>query len=158
MREAGRVSFARFVSEPPHTLQQKYTGARARGIRYERRAQEHLTSLYADMYVASPWLQFIASDSARHRWCQPDGLLIDIPRGIITVIEIKTSHTARAWWQVTKLYMPVLQSIFPTDLWLYRRCEVVRHYDPLVVFPEPIKLVPDLSQLDHRFGIHIYRP
>lgn len=157
IREAGQVSYARFSGEPPSTVRRKYTGARADGIRYEKKAQKYLSELYADQYVQSPWIRFVSLGSGQIRWCQPDGILLDIVRGTVTIIEIKSSHTSKAWYQIDRLYLPVLQCIFPQDLWLYRRCEVVRYYDPLVAFPEPIKLVPDLSQLDHRFGVHIFR-
>ena len=92
------------------------------------------------------------------RWCQPDGLLLDIQRGRCTIVECKLQHTIDAWWQLTDLYLPVVRAALgPT--YIYSICEVCRWYDSRVSFPEEIRLSPDVFDVPpHRFGVHIWRP
>lgn len=127
------------------------------GIRYERKAQAYLQELYPDTYVASPWLMFRMAYEPLLRWCQPDGLLFDIERGEITIVEIKLRHMKEAYTQITGIYHPVLRSIFPIP-WTFRHLEVTRFYDPAVPFPARIQLVSDpMLTPKSVFGVHIYR-
>ena len=74
-------------------------------------------------------------------------------------MEIKYQHTSDAWWQVMKLYYPVLRNVFPEDLWYYRMCEVVKWFDPAIRFPTETRLTPDPAELhDGDFGVHIWKP
>lgn len=151
---AGRVLSAS-LSLPPALRKRKYTGRRLQGVRYERRVHEYLASLYGDGYVASPWLKFFAE--GRWRWCQPDGLVLAPATGRITVVEVKYQHTSDAWWQLRHLYLPVLAQIFPPALWRFDVCEVVKWYDPAVVFPERVVLAHEPALDNSAFKIHIYR-
>lgn len=156
---AGPVEFARLsLAPPPFLRQRRYTGRRAEGVRYERKVQAHLLDLFPDTYLASPWLHFKPAGQDKWRWCQPDGLLIDLENGILTVLEVKYSHTSDAWWQVRELYTPVLQKIFPLSLWAYQACEIVKWYDPATAFPEPIELASELDRSSRKFKVHICRP
>jgi len=133
-------------------------GRRAQGIRYEKKVHEHFEAIYGEHYVPSLWLQF-GSDGSPMRYCQPDALLIDIERGIITVIEVKYQHTSDAWYQVNQLYLPVLRRMFPSDLWEFKRCEVVKWYDPATRFPEEVSLARDIEAIGTgKFGVHIWKP
>ncbi len=156
---AGLVLSA-FVSKtaPPFIRKRKYRGARAKGVNYERKTHPYLNLLYPEVYVANPWLNFQASGSEKRRWCQPDGLIINAERGIITCVEIKYSHTADAWFQTRQLYVPVLQCIFPESLWDIQICEVVKWYDPSVAFPENITLTQEPARPTGKFKVHIYKP
>ena len=113
--------------------------------------------IYPQQYVASPWLCFTTGEG-KQRWCQPDGLLIDAERGVVTCVEVKYSHTERAWWQVRQLYFPVLALLFPAHLWRLQACEVVKWFDGTIFFPEPTELTPEVSRPSDIFRIHIYRP
>jgi hypothetical protein len=156
---AGEVTYARLMlTDPPFLRKKKYTGRRAAGVRYEKKVHEHLLFLYPDTYVPGPWIYFRANGSSQHRWCQPDGLIFDVPRGIITCVEVKYSHTSDAWWQVKKLYLPVLRKIFPEDLWRLQVCEVVKWYDPATFFPEPTRMTVDITHPTDKFKVHIWRP
>lgn len=153
---AGLVERAYVSPEPPPFIRVKrYTGRRADGVRYEKKVQRHLQELFPETYLPSPWLHF--RSEGKWRWCQPDGLLFDVERGRIVCVEVKYSHTAQAWWQTRQLYIPVLQKIFPTDLWSFEVCEVVRWYDPAVVFPEPLILSAEVDQVGKGFRVHICR-
>lgn len=158
-KPAGLILQARISkSLPPFIRKRKYTGRRAEGVRYEKRVQEHLIYEYPETYIPSPWIHFRDDTSDRFRWCQPDGINIDVHRGIVTCCEIKYSHTPDAWWQTRKLYMPVLQHIFASTLWSIQVCEIVKWYDAATVFPEDVELTPEPTRPSHRFKVHICRP
>ncbi len=135
------------------------TEARKAGRRYEAKVQDYLLARYPEAYIASPWLCF--KDKTRKQpfsWCQPDGWLIDMQRGILTIIEIKVSHNTDSWWQIRHLYEPVTRFLFGKD-WKYAACEVTRFCDPSVKFPEDITLTPDPKMLwAGAFGVHVWRP
>lgn len=146
---------AKFASQTPSFISTKrHRGKRATGIRYERRAQEILLQEYPT-YVASPWLTFLDDKNKLH-WCQPDGFFLDLKRGIITIAEIKIKHTSDAWWQIWHLYVPVMRNIFPT--YEFRGIEIVKWYDPAVVFPKSVMtdnmLYPPAAP---NTGVHILR-
>lgn len=148
--------FAR--NAPPFTGASRPTGARKAGLRYEKLAQDHLEERYPYTYLRSPWLVYQTDDSARVRWCQPDGILFDWGRQIITIVEIKLHHTSDAYWQVMDIYLPVLRHAFRGFAWEYRFVEVVRWYDAAVHFPVAPALVPELSNVPRgRFGVHIWK-
>lgn len=134
------------------------TAARKAGRRYEDKVQDYLLTRYSKQYVASPWLQFKdPTVPGFSSWCQPDGWLIDMERGLITIVEIKLSHTAAAWWQIRHLYEPVTRFLFGKE-WRYAACEVTRLHDPSVAFPETVTLTPDVSTLwSGAFGVHSWR-
>lgn len=143
-------------SVPPQLRRRHYTGRRAEGVRYEKKVQDYLQYSYADLYLASPWIKFFEAGS--WRWCQPDGLLWDFRRGVITIVEIKYQHVALAWWQTKQLYAPVLRLMFPERLWKIEFCEIVKWYDPAVVFPEKVILACDVDMPHTGFKVHIYKP
>lgn len=155
-KPAGEVHKA-YISRtpPPFIRQRKYTGRRAQGIRYEKKVHRHLAELFPDSYLASPWIHFLAD--GKWRWCQPDGLVIDLDNGRIICVEVKYSHTAEAWWQVERLYLPVLRHCFDPAIWAFERCEVVRWYDPAISFPEPVELSAEVDRVGDKFRVHICR-
>lgn len=154
-KPAGRVLAAGFAY-PPFLRRRRYTGRRAEGVRYEKKVQAYLLSTYAERYIDSPWLRFYSN--GKWRWCQPDAVMFDVPRGVITIIEIKYQHTADAWWQVKQLYYPVLKVLFPERLWSFEFCEVVKWYDPSVPFPERVVLAQEVSMPHPAFKVHIWHP
>lgn len=155
-KPAGQVHRAYISQTPPPFIRKRtYTGRRAQGVRYEKRVQEHLQELFPHTYVPSPWIHFLAD--GRWRWCQPDGLIVDAERGRIIVVEVKYSHTPEAWWQVERLYLPVLRLCFEPRLWTFERCEVVKWFDPAVQFPEEIELTPEVDRVSDKFRVHICR-
>ena len=140
-----------FAKHPP-----RRRGRRGQGIRYEQGLHRHFTLRFGDSYIASPWFQYIAGDERRIRWCQPDALLIDFPRGQITIFEAKYQHTPDAWWQLQR-YLTIVREVFGSTF-TYALCEVVKWYDCAVRFPEPVRLLADLRESRARgFQVHIHR-
>lgn len=153
------VASARISPVAPGFLKErKRSSAAARGVRYEKKAQAYLLSQFRDFYIPSPWLHFRELSAETFRWCQPDGILLDIARGVCCIVEVKYSHTVDAWWQTRKLYTPVLAKIFPETYWRFEVCEVVRWYNPDVLFPEEVRLVNNPLKECAEFKVHIFNP
>lgn len=159
---ARAVQWAVFAHENQSFMRPKYkaTGRRLQGIKYETSAQKHISSIAGGTYLQSPWLKFCGAQG--EKWCQPDGLLFDLESGIITIVEMKLQHTTDAWWQLRKLYQPVLEQMFPRNLWEFRVLEVVKWFDPAVPWPEPIHRLEHIGQHSRipqfSTGLHIWRP
>lgn len=156
--EAEQVQWAGLLSRPPHFgLKKNYPSAAQKlGIRYENKAQAYLEELYPDSYVRSPWIAFRLRGEPMLRYCQPDGLVVDLLDQRVTIIEIKLRHMQEAYTQITGIYHPVLQYLFPQ--WKFRHVEVTRYYDPVVYFPVPVQLLSNIDLAPHgRFGVHIWR-
>lgn len=156
---AGKVLRAFFSPSPPNFAAgiRRASGRRGKGQRYERDVQEALLSRYPDAYVPSLWIRFLreeANGSREWAWCQPDGILLDIRSSRLTIVEIKLKHTEQAWWQIRRLYEPVLRAIFG-DGWKYQAVEICRWLDPQTSFPERTIFVPDISEVpEGAFGVH----
>lgn len=151
------ITAARFCPPPAFALERaKRKGRKMEGIRYERKVHEHLEAR-SEYYLASPWIVFIVD--GRPQWCQPDGLHFDLDRGILTVIEVKYSHTADAYRQLRMVYSPVLARLFPPNLWDIRLVEMVKWFDPAIAFPEEISMCPDpFNHSSYAIGVHIWKP
>lgn len=157
-KPAGTVISAKWSSAPAFAAAPKRrTGRRAQGVRYERKVHEHLAELYPDRYVSSPWIRFTNVEDNNARWCQPDGLIIDLHAGEIVIVEVKYQHTSDAWWQLEKLYKPVLKVLFPPKLWSLRCVEVVKWFDPMTNFPVPTKMSERPTGVGD-FSVHIWKP
>jgi hypothetical protein len=157
--EEGMVDWAGLAVGRPFFGGKKNRSSEAQkaGIRYERRAQEYLTELFPDQYVASPWVAFRLKGEPLIRWCQPDGLIVDIERSRVTVVEIKLRHCIEAYIQLNGIYLPVIRRIFPLP-WELRQIEVTRYYDAMTAFPVKAQLVSSVDLVPkHQFGVHIFR-
>lgn len=154
-QRAERILCAEFT-HTPHHKKRRYNGRRAQGIAYERKGHEFLLEAFPLRYVPGPWIKFFAE--GRWRWCQPDGLIFNFQRGIITIVEFKYQHTTDAWWQLRHLYGPVLRHMFPEHLWSFQTCEIVKWYDPQVMYPEKIVLANEVDMDHSGFKVHIWRP
>lgn len=159
-KPAGVVEWVKFSPEPPSFIHpKKQTGRRLAGVKYEEKLQGHLKELYGDLYVASPWFRFGELGKTRDRWCQPDGLLFLPQEGLVIIVEAKLQHTSDAWWQTKWLYLPVLAKAFSCGGWSFGICEVVKWYDPAVVFPEKHRLKAAVVMVQSGdFGVHIWKP
>ncbi len=152
---AGRVLAANFCT-PPALRKKRYTGRRLQGVQYEKKVHAYLEGFYGERYIPNPWIRFFTE--GKWRWCQPDALLLDPRAGRITIVEVKYQHTSDAWWQVRRLYQPVLEVMFPAHLWAFDACEVVKWYDPATLFPEKTVLAQEVGMKHSAFKVHIWRP
>lgn len=112
-----------------------------------------LMSRFGEAYLPSPWIRF--TDATGAHWCQPDGILLFNTR--LVLVEFKYQHTVDAWQQLRLLYEPVVEALHPGKE--ISVLEIVKWFDPLVAFPEPVRLVPDVKEHKGReFGVHIWKP
>ena len=112
------------------------------GLAYERRVHDVLENIYVDKFRATPSILY-RDKKSRLRRAIPDGLL-EFPDYLLA-IEIKLTHTEKAWWQLVKLYQPLLQNLYPGRRVLL--VEICRSYDPAVQFPLPHKLIHSLRDV-----------
>ncbi len=117
------------------------TVAQKMGLRYEQRVHDVLSAIYDERYRQSPSILF--HDLYGHRRAIPDGLLaID---DHLVIVEVKYTHCELAWWQLKRLYSPLLVTLYPGRR--IRHVEICRSYDPSVVFPGDHRLVTSLHSL-----------
>ena len=129
-------------------------GAKAVGLRYDAHAAEHFART-SEGFAAHPWLRFITRNEGV-RWAQPDGLLFDLRAGRITILEFKIRHTTDAWWQLRRLYEPLIRRLFADGAWHFACCEVCKYYDPAVRLPEAQTRCDNPARLyANAFGVHI---
>lgn len=104
------------------------SAAQKAGLRYEEKAQAFLRSKFPDVRL-STMLHFC--DDSGPRRCVPDAFL-SLPDRTIA-FEIKSQHMPESWWQLRKLYAPVLEALYSKPVLCV---EMTKSYDPAVPFPE----------------------
>lgn len=162
-----RIEWVSFEKNPPPFIKPKVRkGRRKQGVLYEQKVHERLREEVLRQgfgnYFSGQWIRF-KEEEDRPRWCQIDGLLVSPTTSTITIFEVKYQHTARAWWQLRRLYLPVLAARARLNRsnppWRFEVCEVVKWYDPAVLFPEDVTLVRDPFNIPRgKFGVHILTP
>lgn len=128
------------------------------GLRYEQHVQEFLKERFGSAYWAEPKVTFrqLKLRSLEPRMCRPDGLITFFDSMVI--VEIKVQHMPEAWWQLRKLYQPVLEAYTSK---VVRCLEICRSYDPAMPFPEEFELIEDLSswlQSSSTLGVFRWKP
>lgn len=116
------------------------TEAQRSGLRFEQKIHWMLKSTFPVDYHVNPVFAF--DDDTGHRTCVPDGLLLHAKDAI--VFEIKSQHMPEAWWQLRKLYEPVVKRWWGKPIVC---CEVVRSYDPAMGFPESVSFCTTLDEV-----------
>lgn len=131
------------------------TAAQRNGLRYERKALKALSAILGPTFQKNAWFEF--SDKSGRRYCQVDGLL----RGAhsVAIIEVKYSFTSNAYYQLRKLYEPVVRKAFsPQKVALIVVC---RNFDPSVPFPESYQHMnfgPGWFEQLSSIGVFTWRP
>lgn len=129
----GEIREAWRSAEPAYRGAPRGRGAKKAGRIYQRQVESWSGWTGAGGIELSPWFCFIDGSGKRH-YCQPD--LLVFHNSTIIITEIKLRWTCDAWWQLRKLYLPVLAKVFPNHS-LVPLC-VCRSYDPAVVCPEQV--------------------
>lgn len=122
------------------------TSARKAGLRYEEKVQRELTSKFGSMYWPAPYVHFRDGDSTRFaRTVVPDGIMHLECNSRTYIFEIKAQHTPDAWWQLTRLYRPIIQE---RDRSSAISCiEICRVYDPATPFPCRFDLLQSIDDV-----------
>lgn len=157
---AGDISWAILTEQPPFIdRNEKRTGRRRLGQRYEKDVSAYFSNLYGADYIPGPWFKFRPRNTNRDRWCQCDGIIRDHSAGRLIIIEAKYSHTFDAWYQLFELYKPVVEKAIGGNNWTICGLEVVKWFDPSVYCEPPAKLCerPEHAQVD-QFSVMIYSP
>src|ERR1043165_6993784 len=139
------------------------TEAQKAGLRYEAKVQDYLCAALGTSYYPAPYLHFldgtVLENGGAYRTLVPDGLFF-APEKLVYIFEFKSQHMPEAWYQLRKLYEPVVKrlDVDPRTSVI----EVVRSYDPAMGFPEPVILCSSLDEaLDsplHSFKVLRWRP
>jgi hypothetical protein len=139
----GEIRSAWRSAEAPYSGPRRPRGAKKAGMIYQRKVEAWPGWTGVGGIELSPWFCFTDGSRERH-YCQPDLLIFH--KDLLIVGEIKIRWTADAWWQLRKLYLPVLSKVFPGRI-LAPLC-VCRSFDPAVVFPEPAVLRGSIPECD----------
>jgi len=152
------------ISGPPQFLRkripERVTGARKRGLRFERKVLSALEKECGErVFFPQQWVRFRdRATGGQWRWCQFDGFTLEPREGKCIVFEIKLQHSWRAWWQLRELYIPVLRSMLPREMWRIECCEIVHWYDRLTEVPERVCICHDpFDPPTDGFGVHIWK-
>jgi hypothetical protein len=146
--------------QPAFITRRRARGAKARGVAYERKAQRYLAECAIGKpraeYISGPWIEF--EDASGRRWCQPDGLFLDHEHSVCIIAEIKYRHCAEAWWQLWRLYLPVVRVLYRS--YGYGCLEVVRYHDPQTPFPARYTFTPEATAIPQAnlTAVHIWNP
>lgn len=145
-RAAKGVSAARIVVEPQFAQTNGVVhGAKGKGLRYEARVKDYLDTIVKEPWAAlpGPWFEFV--DRSGFRYAQADWIAFNFQRGLVCIAEIKLSRVPEAWWQLNKLYKPIVRSIFPDwDI----ACLEIAHIPHMVAVPEDVRVIQELDQVE----------
>lgn len=129
------------------------TASQKAGLAYEQKVVDVLSAIYGDQFCRAPSILY--DDRTGCRMAIPDGVLR--VRSELVIIEVKLSHCEKAWWQLNRLYLPLLSALVLPGTRI-STVEICRHYDPEVRFPVPGELVTSLHKLpSHGTGILQWR-
>lgn len=139
----GEIRDAWRTTESPFSGRRaRRSGAQKAGLAYQSRIGAWASDgHYLGSVVSGPWYCYVDGGGAR-RYCQPD-LVFDDGLAIVAC-EVKLRWTVDAWWQLRKLYLPVLQVAHGRRTPVLSLC-ICRSYDPAVQVPEPVNLVDDVA-------------
>lgn len=127
----------------PLSSRSRLTAAQKAGLRFERKVQDGLGELFGSPFRPGQWFRFEDESSRSPRWCQVDGLL-QLQTSVV-IFEVKSRLVVDAWWQLRRLYEPVVRRAFyPAEVAL---CVIARNVDPLVRFPEEYEFLPNVAEL-----------
>jgi len=139
---AGVVTLARRAIGWNPSVGNRYPrkGVYRAGIAYERKVKQWLKEQRPNVELG-PWFTFRSGLNSQARYCQPDA--IEMVDGSLYIYEIKLRYSVDAWWQIMRLYHPVLAAALrPTHIFSTIICRV---FDPTVVTPDP---QPDYDHVD----------
>lgn len=130
------------TTEVPYAnKRRRLSPAQKAGLAYQKRIVKYCQSPSWSVR-AGEW--YCYSDlGAKRRYCQPDILLDSGILEPLVVVEVKLRWTALAWWQLRKLYVPVLQRVYP-NVPAFVSLAICRSYDPAIQIPEKVNLCDDI--------------
>lgn len=123
------------------------------GLKYERMVHKRLFLHYGQDWHPGPWFAYKTEAEEKCKYCQLDGILIRPGAGRV-LVEAKYSHCPDAYFQLTNLYLPLMQHLYPGEP--LALCEVVKWYDSAIAFPCAVTLLPRIHEArSGDFSVHI---
>lgn len=143
----GAINSAWQVEGSPHANvpARKKSVAQRAGLAYQKKVGGHLRSCIWPRYVVDgPWFAFSDRTPGRH-YCQPDFLIMDYTKGAqeILIVEVKLRWTSDAWWQLRRLYEPVVGRA-NSGAAISVLC-ITKSFDPAVRCEEEVALIDSLE-------------
>lgn len=130
------------------------------GLKYQGAVQRAISDALDEnpflKILHSQWFRYQRDDGA-YKYCEMDSLVIDPVAEQVFAIEVKFKHTPQAYFQLLNLYVPVLETLFPT----YKICpiEIVRWYELRYDFPcEVVMMDKWLESRAENFNVKIWNP
>ena len=108
IKPADCIYWARPINRPSFIPQSRPRGAKAAGLRYERKFAEYLKPLGV---LHGQWFEF--EDKSGIRYCQTD-IIFPLSLRLFALMEIKYTLTDRAYDQLLDLYGPVVEAAYNT--------------------------------------------
>ena len=113
-------------------------GAKKRGLIYEQRVTRLLNQHFVG--ISGLWFEFV--DQKGHRYAQADWVGFDWTKGRIYLVEAKLSRVPKAWWQLNRLYLPLVEFCFGRgNICLIEVATDLKH----VQVPGPVNLISELE-------------
>ena len=156
---ASPVSSARLLwGEPPFRSSGGRTYAQKAGLRYEAKVLDYLRQKFPTTLV-SPWIEY-GHHEPYSCLCQPDAIIINQPQRLITIAEVKYTHTLQAYKQLKLKYLPVCENIFRAG-YRFNLLEITRRLDPAIRYPVTIEFIEDLEKFlstpTSHIGVYTWR-
>lgn len=155
-RDVGDVRTAELLPFRLQHPEKKRSAAQRLGISYERKALAHLAIELPHEVLNHPAFRFRSAGKAFDEHAIPDAIYL--AKSVLTIFEIKIRHTADAWYQLRKLYLPVVQKAYPG--YAINLVEVCKGFDPSIRLQGEVQLVEDLdsftSEARIAFGIYLW--
>ena len=156
IRELKNPHNVEIIDEPPGFVKRslargtKRSNAISRGLDYEERVHRAFKTKYGKYYVSNAWIAYRETKTGKKRYASPDAVLFFPEEKRIKLIEIKLTHTIRAWWQLRKMYEPLIRKIFPG--WKVEVVEVCSKYFK-TTWPEKIDWIYSIEDPVSNFGV-----
>lgn len=113
-------------------------GAQGAGHRFEAKVVKELEAQFGTFVSGIPFV--FSTDYSPRTVCIPDGLIIWDKE--VLIIEVKLSHTVDSWFQLRKLYGPVVGRALNRKV---RLLEICKTYYKEESFPEPYRVYPSIG-------------
>jgi hypothetical protein len=158
-REAGdvqRAELLEFKLKHPNAAKRR-SYAQQLGLRYERKVLVHLLETLDKNVIFQPAFRFRSAGTAFDQFAIPDALYLS-PSNVLTIFEIKLRHTADAWYQLKRLYLPIIQKAYPA-IDRINLVEICANYDNSIKLPSTT-IVDDLAawtaEARPQFGVYLW--
>lgn len=132
VRKIEKLSRVALATVNPFPTPRRLKGSKAAGLAYERKFAKALPSLVKGTPLErhtvlwGQWLEFL--DCNGKGFAQPDFFLLPPDAiGVGYILETKLSLNTRGWYQLEKLYNPLLSMLYPKVEWkLIQVCKNMR--------------------------------